>query len=122
MKEFVLLMCLLLTGSSFAQEENHLKGAVKNEEISENSIKEVSQKRAQLEMLVAVYPNPSEGQLFIEGTAGSSVTIYSVEGTYVGTWVIGLDNKVEITDLPQGSFVCMIQEGNERVVKKIIVL
>lgn len=32
------------------------------------------------------------------------ITITSVEGTYVGTWLIGEEGKTEVTDLPQGTF------------------
>jgi hypothetical protein len=120
MKRGVVLMCLFVTGGCLAQEEGHLKGGVRVKE--SNSIKEISQKREQMEVAVSVYPNPSEGRLFIEGKNGSVITITSVEGTYVGTWLIGVEGKTEITDLPQGSFFCIIQEGENRTCKKVVVL
>ena len=113
-------MCIIATGSCFAQEENHLKGSVSKEEI--NPIKEASQKREQMEVDVSIYPNPSEGRLFVEGKNGSVITITSVEGTYVGTWLIGDNGKTEVTDLPQGTFFCTIKEGENRISKKIVVL
>ena len=113
-------MCLFVTGCCFAQEEGHLKGELRAE--GSNSIKEISQKREQMEVAISVYPNPSEGRLFIEGKNGSVITITSVEGTYVGTWLIGAEGKTEITDLPQGSFFCTIQEGENRISKKVVVL
>lgn len=122
MKAVGLVMCIFITGSYFAQEVNHLKGTEPETESSENAIQEISEKRIGLEMEVSVYPNPSEGRIFIEGKNGSSITLYSLEGTYVGSWVIGLEEKVEITDLPQGTFVCMITEGQNRISKKIVVL
>lgn len=118
MKVGLLVVCSLITGSYFAQEVNHLKGT----KPEENAMEEVADKRASLEMEVSVYPNPSEGRIFVEGNNGASITVYSVEGTYVGTWLIGLEQKVEITDLPQGSYVCMISEGQNRISKKIVVL
>jgi hypothetical protein len=122
MKGFVVMMCLLATGGCWAQEEKHLQGTLVNEEKSENEIIELAQKRNVMEMEVSVYPNPSEGILYIEGHEGTSVTIYSAEGTYVGTWVVGEGQKVEITDLPQGTFICTITEGTKRTIKKILVI
>ncbi len=120
MKRAAVWVCLIVTGSCFAQEENHLSGSVLVKET--NPIKELSQKREQMEVDVSVYPNPSEGRLFVEGKNGSVITITSVEGTYVGTWLIGLDEKTEVTDLPQGTFFCTIQDGETRISKKIVVL
>lgn len=120
MKRAVVLMCLIATGSCFAQEENHLKGSVSKEET--NPIKEAAQKREQMEVAVSIYPNPSEGRLFVEGKNGSVITITSVEGTYVGTWLIGEEGKTEVTDLPQGTFFCTIQDGETRTSKKVVVL
>ena len=120
MRKALVLMCLIVTGSCFAQEENHLSGTISKEET--NPIKAASQKREQMEVAVSIYPNPSEGRIFVESKNGSVITITSVEGTYVGTWLIGLDGKTEVTDLPQGTFFCTIQDGETRTSKKIVVL
>jgi hypothetical protein len=117
-----IVICLLVTGSCLAQEEKHLEGNNSFSGGSENKIIELLEKREVLEMEVAIYPNPSEGNFFIEGHNGASVTLYSSEGTYVGTWIIGEGQKIEITDLPQGSFICTINEGTTRTIKKIVVI
>lgn len=122
MKAMVLLVCVLTAGNSFSQEEKHLEGTKEVEETKTNAIFETAQKRAQMEAVIAVYPNPSQGNLFIEGKLGSIITVNSLEGTYVGTWIIGNEQKVEITDLPIGSFLCTINDGAVRTVKKIVVL
>ncbi len=113
-------MCLIVTGSCFAQEENHLSGTISKEET--NPIKEASQKREQMEVAVSIYPNPSEGRIFVESKNGSVITITSVEGTYVGTWLIGEEGKTEVTDLPRGTFFCTIQQDKNRTSKKVVVL
>lgn len=118
----VLLVCVLTAGNSFSQEEKHLEGTKEVEETKTNAIFETAQKRAQMEAVIAVYPNPSQGNLFIEGKLGSIITVNSLEGTYVGTWIIGNEQKVEITDLPVGSFFCTINDGAVRTVKRIVVL
>lgn len=120
MKGFVVCLCLLVTGSCFTQEEKHLQGAQANEEKRGNEILDVSEKRNVME--ISVYPNPSDGNFVVEGHEGTSVTIYSAEGIYVGTWLIGEGQKVEITDLPQGAFICTITEGTQRTIKKILVI
>lgn len=120
MKGFVVSLCIMVTGSCFTQEEKHLQGTQANEEKSENEILEVSDRRKVME--ISVYPNPSDGNFFIEGHEGTTVTIYSAEGTYLGTWLIGEGQKVEITDLPQGAFICTITEGTQRTIKKILVI
>ena len=122
MKRLVLLVCLLVARETIAQEENHLKGEATKVEGSVNAIESLSQKVASMTMEVNVYPNPSQGQVIVEGGEGSTVTVYSSEGTYVGTWLIGSSGKTEITDLPQGAFMCTVQEGELRTVKRIVVL
>ena len=117
-----MLMCILMTGSCFAQVENQFNKKDLVADSSENEIRRAASLKEQVEMIVAVYPNPSQGQLFIEGNSGSTVTIYSAIGTYIGTWEIGLTKKVEITDLPQGDFVCVINDGPMRKVKRIVVI
>lgn len=122
MKGLVLMVCVLATGSSFAQEEKHLEGTKAVEESASNIIVETAKRRAEMETVISVYPNPSQGNLFIEGNVGSIITVNSMGGTYVGTWIIGAEQKVEITDLPLGSFLCTINDGEIRTVKRILVL
>lgn len=117
-----MVICIVVTGSCLAQEEKIIQGKNNSEEKEQNSILEISKKREKMETVIAVYPNPSAGQLFIEGNSGSTVTVYSTEGIYVGSWVIGDALKVEITDLPSGTFLCVIQNGDLKTVKRIVVL
>lgn len=122
MKRLAMLTCVLVIGNCFAQEEKHIQGSENKEIVENNKILEIVKKREQMVTVINVYPNPSQGQLFVEGTPGSEVTVYSVEGTYVGTWIINNESKVEITDLPNGTFLCAINDGTTRTVKRIVVL
>lgn len=115
-------MCTLVAGSYYAQEENQIQGSTLSIEKPINQIKEISEKRSKMEIEISAYPNPSQGKLFIEGETGSLVTLYSLEGTYVGTWSIGEDRLVEISDIPQGTFICTIIYQEIRTVKKIVVI
>ena len=122
MKDLVVLLCVLVTGCCFAQEEKELESTVFKGEIVRNEILEIAKKRAELEVVLSVYPNPSYGSVFIEGYEGSVVTIHSAAGTYVGTWKIMEDKKLTIMDLPSGSYVCLIDDGHMQTIKRIVVL
>ena len=122
MKGLVLFLGVLATGCCFAQEEKELESLVFKGEIVKNEILEIAKKRAELEVVLSVYPNPSLGTIFIEGYEGSVVTIHSAAGTYVGTWKITEDKKLTIMDLPSGSFVCLIDDGQMQTIKRIVVL
>jgi hypothetical protein len=60
--------------------------------------------------------------VFVKGKEGSVVTLYSLSGTYVGTWIINAEEKVAITDLPEGSYLCSLNNNGTRVVKRFVVL
>jgi hypothetical protein len=122
MKTIALVACIGISGAYFAQEQNHLKGTEIEASPNSNSIEKIEENRRLMTYDVAVYPNPSQGNLFVEGQKGTKVTVYSLEGTYVGTWEIGESGKVELTDLPLGSFVCSIIYHEQRTMKKFIVL
>ena len=122
MKDLVLFLGVLATGCSFAQEEKELETPFFKGEVVKNEIWEVAKKRAELEVVLSVYPNPSYGSICIEGYEGSVVTLHSAAGTYVGTWKIAEDKKLTIFDLPSGSFVCLIDDGQMQTIKRIVVL
>jgi hypothetical protein len=122
MRGLVVFLCVLATGCSFAQVEKELESPGFNGEIVKNEILEVAKKRAELEVVLSVYPNPSFGNICIEGYEGSLVTIHSAAGTYVGSWKITEDKKLTIMDLPSGSFVCLIDDGQIQTIKRIVVL
>lgn len=119
MKAVVLIAAMGLWGSVFSQEKEHL-GSSEIKPSESNEIEDVLNKRQALE--VNIYPNPSKGVISIEAKEGASISIYSASGTYVGTWVVGPENKLVIEDLPQGSFVCSILEGESRSIKKLVIL
>ena len=120
MKNAILLMCVVATGSCLAQEENHLKGSNSNEFIKTNAIEIVQERRLQMD--VSMYPNPSDGNVFIETKENSTITIYSISGTYVGTWKMETNSRIEITELPIGSYLCVISNENVSVTKKLMVI
>jgi hypothetical protein len=122
MRRVLAVVWIVAANSAMAQEENHLKGAVQPEAGSVNQIEELSQKVASLAMEVQIYPNPSQGQVSVEGEEGATVTVYSSEGTYVGTWLIGPSGRTDVSDLPTGTFLCTVSKGDLRTVKQIVVL
>ena len=122
MKGLAVFLSVLVTGCCFAQEEKEIESSITKGEIIKNEILEVAKKRAELEVVLSVYPNPSFGSVCIEGYEGSVVTLHSAAGTYVGTWKITEDKKLTLFDLPSGSFVCLIDDGQVQTIKRIVVL
>lgn len=120
MKTLLTAVVLMVAMNAVSQEERHLEGQVKDKEM--NGIDKVSELVAGSVLEVEVYPNPSDGNVFVKGKEGSVVTLYSLSGTYVGTWIINAEEKVAITDLPEGSYLCSLNNNGTRVVKRFVVL
>lgn len=120
MKTLLTAIVLMVAMNAVSQEDQHLEGQVKDREM--NGIDKVSELVAGSVLEVEVYPNPSDGNVFVKGKEGSVVTLYSLSGTYVGTWIINAEEKVAITDLPEGSYLCSLNNNGTRVVKRFVVL
>ena len=110
------LCCLFL----HAQEERHLQGTT--DSMTNNTILQVSNTIQAAVLEVRVFPNPAKGELTIEGKEGSTITIYSASGIYVGTWVIGVEGKVPINDLTTGTYICSVELDGNRSMKRFVVL
>jgi hypothetical protein len=110
----------MATTIAFGQESQHLEGA--NQSKSENDVIRIKEVREGLEMEVNVYPNPSNGLIYLEGLPGTTITIYSSQGVYVGTWVIDSGKHITTAELPQGSFLCVLSNGDKQVTKRVVVL
>jgi len=120
MKTLLTAVVLMVAMNAVSQEDQHLEGQVKDKEM--NGIDKVSELVAGSVLEVEVYPNLSDGNVFVKGKEGSVVTLYSLSGTYVGTWIINAEEKVAITDLPEGSYLCSLNNNGTRVVKRFVVL
>jgi len=120
MKTLLTAVVLIVAMNAVSQEDQHLEGQVKDKEM--NGIDKVSELVAGSVLEVEVYPNLSDGNVFVKGKEGSVVTLYSLSGTYVGTWIINAEEKVAITDLPEGSYLCSLNNNGTRVVKRFVVL
>lgn len=120
MKTILTAVVLMVAMNAVSQEDQHLEGQVKDKEM--NGIDKISELVAGSVLAVEVYPNPSDGNVFVTGKAGSTVTLYSLSGTYVGTWIINAEEKVAITDLPEGSYLCSLNNNGTKVVKRFVVL
>jgi hypothetical protein len=114
---------ILITGCCFAvnaQEKEHLKGA--SHEVNQNTLHRISNTVQSSVLEVRVFPNPSHGELSIEGKTGSMVTVYTTSGIYVGTWTIDVEEKLSLSELPSGSYVCAVSMDGLRCVKRFVVL
>ena len=121
MKTFILLSFFIIGLNVIAQEESHLQGS--DQGIQENNAVVLASNTVHASVLeVEVFPNPSAGQLTVEGKNGSTVTVYSTSGIYVGTWVIGAEEKISLEDLTTGSYICAVELEGARCVKRFVVL
>jgi hypothetical protein len=68
-----------------------------------------------------VYPNPSSGQLVIEGTDMNSISIHNIEGQVI-FYAEELDNKhtINLRDYPSGIYILDIQYNESRYTGKLI--
>jgi hypothetical protein len=69
-----------------------------------------------------VFPNPSTGHFIIRGLNEASVTVMNMLGGIVCTSHLGAsDKELVVSDLADGTYLVFIEQGGERIVRKIIV-
>lgn len=120
MKTISLFAALLAFFCVHAQEQSHLQGS--SVDSPTNDITQVSNAVQASALEVSVFPNPSKGNLTIGGKEGSTVTVYSASGIYVGTWIIGAEESVSLEDLTTGSYICSVERDGVRCMKRFVVL
>jgi hypothetical protein len=74
---------------------------------------------------VQVYPNPVRSDLFVDvralshrGTA--TITVYSVTGELLATWVSTGVGKLSMSSYPSGTYLIKIENGSEVVIKRFV--
>lgn len=92
---------------------------------TDNEIKQIAQKRADCVERslcnVSVYPNPSNGPVHVDAPNGAKCQVYSLAGTYVGTWDVG-EGGLDLIDLPSGSFIAAVQYNGITRTSRIVIL
>ena len=86
-----------------------------------NEIIEVSKTRELMSYDINVYPNPSDKDIHVAAPEGSICTVFSSKGTYVGTWEIR-ENGLDLLEMPSGSYIVTIRQGDQKVSKRFIIL
>ena len=122
MKKGLMLCALFLSTIAFSQEEQHLQGSSTEAKEQTNEILKMSNRIESASVEVRVFPNPSSGDFTIVGPEGSQVTVYSDFGTYVGTWIIGVEGSVFLDQMPSGVFICTVLIADERHVRRVVVM
>jgi hypothetical protein len=89
---------------------------------SENEIIAVRQKRLAAEMEINLYPNPCNGRFFISAREGLSIEVFNYSGTLIFEG-IALQNAQVLTieGLIPGIYLCRLSEGENAVVKRVVV-
>lgn len=71
---------------------------------------------------VLIYPNPSDGNFFIEAAENSKTEIYNSAGEKVFESIISASQNSVHPDLPDGIYFLKVYSGNDSCEKKIIIL
>jgi len=68
---------------------------------------------------INVFPNPTNGQVFIEGADNASIKVYNTAGTVVASFDEFSNNSIDMTGLENGIYFIRIVTDNETINKKI---
>ncbi len=72
---------------------------------------------------LTVYPNPSDGRLFVNHSWEDSVNlnVHNAQGTLVQTrTVLSSNSEIDLTELPPGLYMLHFEYQNEVIVKKVL--
>lgn len=108
MKKSTLIALLLLSASSFGQ-------------TPESETEDLSAKRELASYEVAVSPNPSVDDVFINAPEGSICQIVSASGTYVGTWEVR-ESGINLNDLGMGTYIAVITLNGQSIHRRFVIL
>lgn len=122
MKKGVVVCAMSLCAVAFSQEEQHLQGSSTEPKEQNNEIIRFSHRLESVEVDVRVFPNPSSGDFTIIGPEGAQVTVYNDLGIYVGTWMIGAEESVLLSQMTSGVFICTVLFANQRHVYRVVVM
>jgi hypothetical protein len=89
---------------------------------SENEIIAVSQKRLAAEMEINLYPNPCNGLFFISAREGLTIEVFNYAGMRIfeGS-ALPSSQTFTIEGLTSGVYLCRVSEGENVVVKRVVV-
>lgn len=72
---------------------------------------------------ITIYPNPASNEGFwIKVAPESNVKIFSLNGTYIGTWKVENEEKIKIDFLPIGCYEIIIEKNTDIQRRKVIVI
>jgi hypothetical protein len=88
----------------------------------DNEILMISAKRESCIDRIQPYPNPSsDGAVFIAAPEGAACHVASLDGTFSKSFR-SLENGLDMDNLPSGTYVVVIQFGQESIRRKFVVL
>jgi|GEM_PF-6093297 len=91
------------------------------QETNTNRIREVAELRESFLFNTAVYPNPSQGAITIEGPEGSEVDLIDEAGRLMMTLKIGLEAKLEVTGMSTGIYMLRFRSDEGALTRRLIV-
>jgi hypothetical protein len=88
---------------------------------STNRIREVAELRESFLFNTAVYPNPSQGSITIEGPEGSEIDLIDESGRLMMTMKIGVESKLEVTGMSTGVYMLRFRSDEGALTRRLIV-
>lgn len=68
---------------------------------------------------IKVYPNPSNGNITIDGFNNKSLSIFSIDSQFIGNYTLNLDGTIDLTHLKSGIYFLQFETIGKRM--KIII-
>ncbi len=71
---------------------------------------------------IEIFPNPVDDYIHIKGGNGGKTTarIYDIVGNLLNYNLQNINNKINVSDLSQGVYFVVIENGGTKVIKKIV--
>ncbi len=75
---------------------------------------------SELENTLSIYPNPTKDWIAISGVSSNAVVnIYNLTGQVLIQQFVGLNNRIDLTELPKGMYLVEVQQDTERITKLV---
>jgi len=68
---------------------------------------------------IDIFPNPTTGQLFIDGVEGANIKVYNIAGNIVAEYPKFSDNSIDLSGLGNGVYFIDIVTDNSTITKKV---
>ncbi len=68
---------------------------------------------------INIYPNPTDGILYISGLNNGQIDVYSITGAKVAQFENNIDGQIDLSEFENGIYMLMIKTENEIIYEKV---